>query len=277
MDRPLVSICIPTFRGGAFIASTIESVLQQSHREIEVWVVDDASPDDTAAVVQAFPDPRLHYVRNDGNLGPGANWNRCLELARGRYYKLLPHDDLLQPGSLAEHVDIFERDVDERIALVFGSRIVIDDQGRQVIRRGLRGLGTGPLVAPSLVRRCVRAGTNLIGEPGNALIRRSVAERVGPYDARYPYLVDLDYWFRVLRHGNGYYTGRCSSAFRISKGSWSVALSLQQFSDWKGFVERVSEDESFGISKMDEQIGFLKAKFNTYARGIAYRTMLHKL
>ena len=164
MTRPVVSICIPTYRGSAFIAATIESVLMQSYREFELWVVDDASPDDTEAVVRVISDPRIRYVRNEVNLGPSGNWNRCRELAQGKFYKLLPHDDLLEPNSLQRHVDILEADPDERIALVFGSRAVIDERNRVVLRRGLSGVAAGPIDASRLVRRCVRAGTNLIGE-----------------------------------------------------------------------------------------------------------------
>lgn len=199
MSGSLVSICIPTYLGAVFLAATIESVLRQSCADFEVWVVDDASPDKTFDAVAAFNDRRIRYVRNERNLGPNANWNRCLELARGKYYKLLPQDDLLEPGSLAKQVAILEADRDEAIALVFGSRLVIDHHDRSYFNRGLRGMRAGIIEGRALIRRCVRAGTNLIGEPGNGLIRRSLIERVGPYDARHPYLVDLDYWFRRSR------------------------------------------------------------------------------
>ena len=89
-----------------------------------------------------------------------------------------------------------------------------------------------------------------------------------------PYLVDLDYWFRVLKHGMGYYTARCDSSFRVSRGSWSVALVVQQFEDWKGFVQRFSTEPAFHVTKADRQIGLIKAKVNSYARAVLYRTVL---
>lgn len=273
MDCPLVSICIPTYRGASFLPATIASVLTQSYSNFEVWIVDDASPDDTSSVVAAFCDERIHYLRNERNLGPNANWNRCLELARGKYYKLLPHDDLLEPDSLAEHVAILEADPDEEIALVFGSRLIIDHQDRPRFNRGLRGARAARIEGPALIRRCVRAGANLIGEPGNGLIRRSTAERVGLYDASHPYLVDLDYWFRVLMHGAGYYTGKRSSRFRLSHGSWSVALGSKQYVGFKGFVEKFAADPRFGISRADKIVGFAKARINTFARALIYQSL----
>ncbi len=273
VDRPLVSICIPTYRGAAFLPATIDSVLRQSYTNFEIWIVDDASPDNTADVVGACGDPRIHYVRNERNLGPNANWNRCLDLAQGKYYKLLPHDDLIEPDSLSEHVAIFEADRDEKLALVFGSRLIIDDRGRPYFTRGLRGAHAGRIDGKALVRRCVRAGANLIGEPGNGLIRRSIIERVGPYDASHPYLVDLDYWFRVLAHGDAYYTGKRSSCFRVSPGSWSVALGLKQYHDFKGFTEKFANDPAFVISRSDKAIGFTKARINTFGRALLYRSL----
>lgn len=277
MNQPLVSICIPTYCGAAFLPATIESVLHQSHANFEIWIVDDASPDDTADVVRAFPDARIHYLRNERNLGPNANWNRCLELARGKYYKLLPQDDLLEPGSLAEQVGILEADSEEKIALVFGSRLIIDHRGRRYFNRGLgRAFWTAKAAridGPSLIRRCVRAGTNLIGEPGNGLIRASLLERVGLYDAGHPYLVDLDYWFRVLTHGDAYYTARRSSHFRVSQGSWSVALGAKQYHDFKGFVQKFAVDPRCGISPADMALGFTRARMNTFARAMIYRTL----
>lgn len=274
--RPLVSICIPTYRGAAFLPATIESVLRQSYSDFEIWIVDDASPDDTADVVGAFKDPRIRYVRNERNLGPNGNWNRCLELAQGKYYKLLPHDDLIEPDSLFDHVAILEADAEEEIALVFGSRLIIDRRGRPYFNRGLRGTQAGRIEGRALIRRCVRAGANLIGEPGNGLIRRSLTERVGPYDAGHPYLVDLDYWFRVLMHGDAYYTCKRSSCFRVLQGSWSVALGLKQYQDFKGFAEKFANVPECAISRTDKAVGFAKARINTFARALLYRSLFRE-
>lgn len=275
MSPPLVSICIPTYRGAAFLPATIESVLRQSYGDFEIWIVDDASPDDTSEVVSAFDDKRIHYLRNERNLGPNGNWNRCLELARGKYYKLLPQDDLLEPESLAEQVSILEADRDEKIALVFGSRLVIDHRDREYFDRGLGRSRAGRIAGNALIRQCVRAGTNLIGEPGNGLIRRSIVERVGAYDASHPYLVDLDYWFRVLAHGDGYYTCKRSSRFRVSSGSWSVALGSKQYRDFKGFVERFAAEPRCRISRADMMVGFARARVNTLGRALIYRTLFN--
>ena len=59
MSSPLVSVCIPTYRGSDFLAAAIDSVLNQSYQHFEIFVLDDNSPDDTEAVVSRYTDARI--------------------------------------------------------------------------------------------------------------------------------------------------------------------------------------------------------------------------
>jgi len=274
MTNPLVSVCIPTYRGAAFLPATIDSVLNQSYPNFEFWIVDDNSPDDTQAIISRYTDPRIRYLRNEQNLGPEGNWNKCLNLAQGQYFKLLPQDDLLESDCLQEQVSLLEADHAHEIALVFGSRGIIDPQGRTFMTRGLARTKPGRISGLALIKRCVRAGANLIGEPGNALFRREIIEKVGAYDATYPYVVDLDYWFRVLLHGDAYYTAKRISSFRVSLGSWSVAIGSKQYRDFKDFIEKCSADARFRISRTDRVFGFVNAGLNTMGRWFIYRFLL---
>ncbi len=271
---PIVSVCIPTYRGAEVLGATLESVLQQTFQDFELLVIDDQSPDDTAAVVASYADPRIRYHRNPVNLGPEGNWNRCLELAQGRYFKLLPHDDLLMPDCLESQVAALDGDVDQQIALVFGFRRIIGPTGRVIATRGRLLARPGCLDGPALVRRCVRSGGNLIGEPGNGLFRRALAEQVGRYDASHPYVVDLDWWFRLLRHGSAWYTARHASSFRISKGSWSVELGRRQHFDFAGLIARVASEPAYRLRWVDAQCGLLMARLNTRIRALFYRLFL---
>ena len=274
ITTPLVSVCIPTYRGAAFLPATIDSVLNQSYPNFEIWILDDNSPDDTPAIVSRYTDVRIRYLRNARNLGPEGNWNRCLELAQGKYFKLLPQDDLLEPDCLQEQVSLLEADPAHEIALVFGSRGIIDPQGRTLITRGLPRTKPGRIGGLALIKRCIRAGANLIGEPGNVLFRCEIIERVGTYDATYPYVIDLDYWFRILLHGDAYYTAKYTSSFRVSQGSWSVVIGSKQYRDFNGFIEKFSADARFGISKIDRLFSSVMAGLNTMGRWFVYRFLL---
>ena len=271
MINPLVSVCIPTYRGSLFLKAAIDSVLSQTYQNFEIFVLDDNSPDDTEVIVSSYSDRRVKYLRNSHNLGPEGNWNRCLEVANGKYYKLLPHDDVLAQDCLEAQVSILEADKAGEIALVFGSRKIIDPEGRTLMTRGLPRTKAGRIKSLELIKRCIRAGTNLIGEPGNGLFRLELVKTVGFYDASHPYMVDLDYWFRVLLHGDAYYTSTQTSSFRLCSGSWSVAIGGRQYKDFRGFVAKFHDDSRFRISSTDRVIGLAKARMNTIARALVYR------
>lgn len=269
--RPQVSVCIPTYRGAATIAEAIESVLAQSFTDFELIVIDDGSPDDTRAVVQRFNDPRLVYLRNESNLGPQGNWNRCLYEARGTYFKLLPHDDLLHPLCLERQVAVLEADRDERIALVFTARDVLGPGGRVLARRGYPGGHEGPVSGAAVMRACVRRGTNLIGEPGAVLFRKALADKIGAFDATNPYVIDLDYWFRLLAYGDAYFCAEPLASFRVSGGSWSVAIGTDQSKDFRNFVSRFASHGVLPATSVDHVCGRITPTLNNLARLLFYR------
>lgn len=271
MSTPLVSVCIPTYLGAPFLGKTIESVLNQTYSNIDIWILDDNSPDETQSLVARYSDSRIKYVKNQRNLGPEGNWNRCLDFAHGKYYKLLPHDDTLAIDCLEKQVAVLEADKAGEIALVFGSRHIIAPNGDVLMTRGLPRAKSGRIDGIALIKRAARSGANPIGEPGNGLIRSDLIKKVGLYDARHPYLVDLDYWCRTLLFGDGYYTGTQTSSFRVSEGSWSVAIGAKQHLDFKGFLGKLHADPRYKISRTDRAIGLARARLNTLARSLVYR------
>lgn len=271
---PTVSVCIPTYRGAAHIAETIESALAQTFTDFELLIVDDASPDETGQVVARYRDARLRYVRSERNAGVEENWNRCLRFARGRYFKLLPHDDLIAPDCLAREVAVLEADHDERLALVFCARRIIDSRSRAVMTRRYPRSSSGVIPARAVVRNCICSGTNLLGEPGGVLFRMALAKRVGAFDASLRIVTDLDYWFRLLLHGDAYYLPERLASFRISQGAWSVAIGAEQAAELRAFIAKAGANPAYGLSALDMARGRLLARLNTLAKLFFYRLLL---
>jgi len=267
------SILIPTYNGASYIASAIDSVLEQHGIDLEIIVVDDNSTDDTVAIVRNYQDPRVRLFQNPANLGAEGNWNRALELAKGTYIKLLPQDDLLLPGCLATQVAVLAADTEENISIVFGAREIIDKSGRVITRRGFQG-APGRVAAASIARACVRKGTNVIGEPGAVLFRRSLAEQVGQFNSAQPYMIDLDYWLRLLAHGDAWYMDQPVSAFRVSSSSWSVAIGARQSRQFADFLDRVQQAGLISASRWDVAIGKMKARLNNVLRLLFYKLVV---
>ena len=99
-----VSILIPVFNREQFISECIQSALNQTFTDLEIVVVDNASDDSTWEICQRFSeqDSRVRVYRNDRNIGPVRNWQRCIDEATGEYGKFLFSDDLIFPNFLSE-------------------------------------------------------------------------------------------------------------------------------------------------------------------------------
>lgn len=99
-QEPLVSIIIPTYNRSELVKRAIRSALAQTHRPIEVIVVDDRSTDDTKQVVTSFSDTRIKYLKNSKNLGGPATRNKGLEVSKGDYINFLDDDDTIHPRKI---------------------------------------------------------------------------------------------------------------------------------------------------------------------------------
>lgn len=100
-DEPLISIVMPARNAGMFIGAAIDSVIQQTWKNWELLVVDNASSDGTADIVRAVRDPRIRSLY-EPRPGVGHARNTALLAARGAFYCFLDADDLLPPSSLAD-------------------------------------------------------------------------------------------------------------------------------------------------------------------------------
>lgn len=269
--NPVVSVCIPTYMGADFIGAAIESVLMQTFSDFELIVIDDNSTDETESIVANYNDSRIRFLRNDRNLGPEGNWNRCLSEARGRYFKLLPQDDLIVSNCLESQVSVLEADTEESIALVFCARTIIDSLGNTIMVRNYPQHQGGQISSRSAIRSSLRFGTNLIGEPGGVLFRKSLADKVGGFDASIGYIVDLDYWFRLLVHGDAYYLAEKLVSFRVSLGSWSFAIGNNQCTDFSHFIDRVAANPAYDIDKTIFITGKVMARANNLLRLLLYK------
>lgn len=106
MNTPLrVSVCMAAYNGSRFIVEQLRSVLDELGPDDEVIVVDDASTDDTVALIESMGDARLHIVRNEHNVGYVRTFETAIEHARGDVIFLADQDDVWIPGRRAVLLD----------------------------------------------------------------------------------------------------------------------------------------------------------------------------
>lgn len=103
---PRVSVVIPTYNRAREVVRAVESVQRQTFTDLEVIVVDDASPDDTRAAITSITDPRVRYVAHDTNKGGCAARNSGIQAALGRYIAFLDDDDEWLPNKLERQLQV---------------------------------------------------------------------------------------------------------------------------------------------------------------------------
>lgn len=111
MPPPVVSVLMTVYNRERYLAAAIESVLNQTFRDFELIVVDDASTDRSVVIARQFEqDSRVQVYVNDQNLGDYPNRNKAASYARGKYLKYVDADDLIYPhclGLMVEGMDAF--------------------------------------------------------------------------------------------------------------------------------------------------------------------------
>jgi len=194
----LVSVVMPAYNHERFIAETIDSVLCQTWKDLELVIVDDGSTDDTARIVQSFDDPRIQYHYQENQDAYNA-LNNGMALARGDYIAIINSDDVYHCNRLERLLAVMR---EKGAACVFSDVAPIDDDSR-------------PLDDPAfgwnqwhqanrdfyfehkddLYRGFLHG--NFMVTTSNLLMTREAMEKVGGFTSL-RYLHDYDYIFRML-------------------------------------------------------------------------------
>ncbi|MCA9935271.1 MAG: glycosyltransferase [Ardenticatenaceae bacterium] len=183
-----ISIIIPAYNQGQYLAAAVQAGLDQTYPDVEVIVVDDGSTDDTAVVAQSFSDPRVRYVYQE-NRGLSGARNTGIRHASGDYLTYLDSDDLFLPQKVA--ILLAEMEKRPSLGFVAGQSIPIDENGSSIGKQFDKGL---PAHLPDL----------LLGNPlhvGSVLLRREWQERVGFFDETLRSYEDWDMWLRLAVAG----------------------------------------------------------------------------
>ncbi|MGN6272330.1 MAG: glycosyltransferase family 2 protein [Protaetiibacter sp.] len=271
-----VSIVVPAYNNAAYIARTMDSILAQTYTDLEIIVADHASTDGTAEILQHYTrDPRVTLLTTEAGGGAQRNWNRVSQAARGELIKLVCGDDLIHPELVEAQVAAM--DASPTAVLAASRRDIVDAQDRPVVSgRGLAGL-SGLVGGRSAIRRTVRQGTNIFGEPGCVLMRRDVLERVGWWDDRFPYLIDQTTYTRVLLEGDLVAIDRSLAGFRVSDTQWSVRLARSQAAQAIGYHHWLRDEHPDVVSPSDVRRGDLAARAMAAARRAAYLVMARRM
>lgn len=124
---PDVSIIMSTFNERRWIPETVEAILAQTHANIELLVIDDASTDGSSELLASYTDPRLTVIRHEERNGWLNNMNKLATLARGRLLKAHCPDDIMRPNCVKTALELYERHPE--VGFLFCDFDWIDERG----------------------------------------------------------------------------------------------------------------------------------------------------
>lgn len=211
--RPRVTVLTATYNGSRYLAETLESILAQTFRDFEYIVVDDASTDDSAAIVAEFArrDGRIRLVRNAKNRNPAGALNVGLAQARGEYVAILDHDDLALPERLAQQVAFLDAHPDYGAV---GARVRFVDENGELKKE------VSYPVEPVAARWHLLFAATLLHSA--SMYRRDLLIELGGYSVKHPFLCDYELLIRIAERARIGNLPACLAHYRQSASQVSA-------------------------------------------------------
>lgn len=178
LNTPLVSVIIPVYNGEQFLAQAIESVLDQSYKEIEIIVVDDGSTDNTAQIANSFQE-NIRYTYQS-NSGPSAARNHGIKIAKGEAIAFLDIDDMWSQDKLEIHASYLAANPSVDIVQGLIQQITISEE--QLKNQASFEIASQPYQFINL---------------GSAMYRKLVFDKIGLLDETLKYAEDFDWFLRA--------------------------------------------------------------------------------
>jgi glycosyltransferase involved in cell wall biosynthesis len=220
---PKVSVIIPAYNVDRYLSAALESLINQTYSDFEALIVDDGSTDRTAAIASEFSverDRRFKLLqKTNGGLSSARNFG--INHATGEYIALLDGDDVYLPDKLAAHVATFE--AQPEVGIAYGASQAMRDDGQPTwMKITGQPVQTDPLAA----LMC----KNFVVHGSNAMLRRSVFDRVGLFDETLASVEDLDLWLRIAsdRTWQFHRDDRVLSYYRVRPSGLSFNLAQMQ-------------------------------------------------
>jgi hypothetical protein len=186
---PRVTVLMSVYNGERYLREAIDSILTQTFADLELLIIDDASIDDSGAILRSYDDARMRIITNETNRGLTASLNAGLALANGELIARHDADDRSRPTRLAEQVAFLG--AHPEIAVVGAQAAVIDEQGRRRPR-----LDTLRPQSSAAIRFSLMFISPMIH--GAVMFRRAlIRDELHGYDESFRTSQDVELWSRV--------------------------------------------------------------------------------
>ncbi len=187
---PKVSVILPVYNTEAYVTEAIESILNQTYRDYEFIIIDDASDDNSLKITQDFQqrDQRIIIIRNQKNAGLGVCLQKAVEIAGGEFIARMDADDISLPDRFEKQIRFMDTHPD--VDILGGDEWIINEIGTT----------TGELITPKLpgiLRWNMLLGNGIITSHPTVMIRKSFLKQLGGYGSSRAGQ-DFDLWSRTF-------------------------------------------------------------------------------
>ena len=219
--KPLVSVVMPTYNAGSFLAASIDSILSQTYKNIEFIIVDDASNDKTPKVLRLYKklDKRVKIITNKINLGVSRSANIAVSSAKGKFIARMDSDDISTPDRIKKQVDFLTKN--KKVVLVGGQCDLID----------VNGIKTGEKTFPTenvRIKSMIFANAPL-QQPSLMVNKNLLPENFVWYDNDFSSAEELELIFKLFKVGEVRNLKDKILKYRIHGGNTSFANPKKTF------------------------------------------------
>lgn len=186
-NNELVCVIIPTYNNGEFLPIAIDSVISQTHSNIEIIVVNDGSTDNTDEVVKGYLDDII-YIKLK-NSGPAAARNTGMRSAHGKYIAFLDADDIWLPGKIEEQVNVFHSNPD--VTLVYTRMTEFDHTSGEILREFPKKTYSGRIFDNLLTENFILLSS--------VLIKTSILKEMGGFDENLHTAEDTNLYLKIAK------------------------------------------------------------------------------
>ena len=194
MTYPRISVIIPTYNRQKLLARAIESVLNQTFKDFELFIVDDGSTDNTKEVVREFQkrDSRIKYIWQENSGAPARPKNTGIKNAKGNYIAFLDDDDEWLSEKLEKQLELFEG-LESDLGFVGCNILVINESNKKIWREYKIPRYSSQIFFEELLEG------NFILTSSSIMIKKEVLDKIGLFDENLKFGDDWDLWLRIAK------------------------------------------------------------------------------
>jgi len=219
MNLPRISIIVPSFNQGNYLEETLLSIINQGYPNLELFVVDGGSTDNSVGIIKKYAD-KINWWVSEKDKGQAEAINKGLRKANGEIVNWINSDDLLVPGALQKIASLFSVP-EENVGLIHGGAIVFDNIKKNETRFTYQ--------APS--REAYFSGM-VFPQPASFFLKKYL-DKVGFINEEFQYGMDYDLFLRLSLVSEFLPANEVFAKYRLHKQSKSVADSNKFINDWK--------------------------------------------